>query len=298
METTQDNEIKCLDDGYVRLVDYMPRIAPEGRTIEFAIVQSARVSYGLGLKSEKEDRALIRYLMRNRHTSPFETVKFKFHIRAPKFVSIQLERHRTANINELSQRYSEIKESFYHPSVIGKDQCPGGGIRLASDTNKQGSDLTISDTQVNELRSTFESIESKLSDIFSEYKKLLELGVSKEVARFCLPISTYTELYYTMDLHNLMHFLSLRMDSHAQPEIQVYAKAMYQLIKPLVPTVMECFDTFTLNAMTLSKDEVEAIIAHSPCNINNPREKKEFIEKYKKLGLDRDIPRNPSLNQL
>lgn len=273
-------EIKCLDDGFVRLEDCMPRIIPKDRTMEVSIVKSARISYASGLKDKTTDDNLVRYLMRNRHTSPLESVKFTFHIRAPKFVIIHLLRHRTANVNEFSQRYSTIREnSFYHPSKVED------GIRLQSKTNKQGS---VSQQEVNpEITTAMEETEHLLDEIYSCYQKLVKLGVSKEIARFCLPTALYSELYYTMDLNNLLKFLSLRMDAdHAQKETVIYAEAMYNLVRPLLPVVMDAFDNFTFSNLILSRDEVAAIKAGSPdLPTSSESEKREFHQKLAALGL-------------
>jgi len=218
----------CLDDGFVRLVDVMPRLVPQGRTIESAIVRSARVSFGQGLKTPEEDARLVRYLIKNSHTSPLESVKFSFHIRCPLFVAVHLIRHRTANVNMFSQRYAESDDSYMHPSQIEK------GIRAPSKTNKQAGDTEITNGEVIRL---IEDTEALLDQIFVNYHKLLEAGVAKEVARFCLPQATYTELYYTMDLNNLLKFLRLRDDTHTQHETRVFAHAMKELIRPLLPVV-------------------------------------------------------------
>lgn len=254
-----DTTRKCLDDGFVRLIDVMPRLVPEGYTPEFAIVQSARVSYGLGLKTPKEDNALIRYLVRNRHTSPLESVKFRFHIRAPRAIVTQILRHRTGSYNEFSQRYAEVPEgAFYRPSSLtGTEQgAPvGGGSRLQSSTNKQGSE---SGEVSEQIRTEMGRIEGLLDEVFKGYTQLVHLGLAKEIARFYLPLGTYSELYMTMDLHNLLKFLELRADSHAQAEIVVYAKAIIDLIRPLVPVTLETFWATNVEGVRLSRDELGA----------------------------------------
>lgn len=224
-------EIKCLDDGFVKLVDAMPRLVPEGRTVESAIVKSARVSYGQGLKSKEEDDRLVRYLIKNAHTSPLESVKFTFHVRAPTFVAVHLIRHRMSNINMFSQRYAEIKDDSYcHPSRMES------GIRMQSKTNKQVGDIVATDeTAIALVKET----EELLDKVIGNYHKMIELGIAKEVARFCLPQATYTELYYTMDLNNLLKFWKLRDDSHTQYETRVIAHAMKELVRPLLPIVFE-----------------------------------------------------------
>jgi thymidylate synthase (FAD) len=281
--------IPCLDNGFVRLEDCMPRMVPKGRTMETAIVKSARISYGQGLKDQKADDNLIRYLVRNYHTSPLESVKFTFHIRAPKFVAIQMIRHRTANVNEFSQRYSMINENaYYHPSQISSDEVKGSGIRLQSATNKQGSSFeTVEEEKRKAIEAELKSTEDDLDKMYEHYLRLVELGLVKEVSRFCLPTAMYTELYYTMDLNNLMKFLALRMDEHAQAEIVVFARAMYELIKDLVPVALETFINHRVESLSLSKSEIEAIQnRHSELKTTSISEKKEYREKLKLLGLD------------
>ncbi len=221
--------------GKVKLVDCMPRLILPGHLAEESIVRSARVSFGTGLKSAQEDQKLIRYLVKNQHTSPLESVKFTFAIRCPKFVAIQLIRHRTANINEFSQRYAEIDEDLYHkPSVVSNGirmQCPFNKQSSSGEKIPEGKELLIKE----KVRET----EDLLDQVLVKYHELVDLGVAKEIARFCLPMGIYTDLYYTMDLNNLLKFLKLRVDEHAQYETRVFAQAMLDLIRPLVPTVLE-----------------------------------------------------------
>jgi thymidylate synthase (FAD) len=238
------NEYKVLNYGFVRLVDVMGD--------DNAIVQAARVSYGKGTKSHSEDRSLIRYLMRHRHTSPFEMVEFKFHIKLPIFVARQWIRHRTANVNEYSGRYSEMKDEFYIPEA---EQ-----IRLQSTTNKQGrSEEHFSE----ELTETFsERIVNSQEMAFNEYSQFLESGMARELARINLPLSIYTEWYWKIDLHNLFHFLRLRFDGHAQYEIRVYAEVIANILKEIVPLAYEAFEDYTLNAITLSADEKKLVLKY------------------------------------
>jgi thymidylate synthase (FAD) len=236
-----NKEVKCLNKGFVRLIDVMGDDA--------AIVQAARVSYGKGTKSVNEDRSLIRYLLRHKHTSPFEMVEFKFHVKLPIFIARQWIRHRTANVNEYSGRYSEMKNDFYIPEL---DQ-----LRPQSALNKQGRSDEIMDNQ------TAERISSKLEEAqnnsFSEYEGYLEDGLARELARINLPLSTYTEWYWKIDLHNLLHFLRLRMDSHAQYEFQVYGRAIAEIIKEYVPMTYEAFQDYTLNSVSFSGLELKII---------------------------------------
>ena len=243
----EERTIKILDDGFVKLVDVMPRYCPEGRTPEYRIVETARVSTGAGLKSVKEDEGLIRYLYKNKHTSPFEMVKFTFYIRCPLFVRTHLIRHRMSNINEYSQRYTEvIDDAFFRPSSIHE------GLRTQDKGNHQSSNVPTTPFP-DETIELVKEIEGDIENIFKKYHQLIKLGVAREVARFCLPQATYTELFYTMDLNNLLKFLALRRDiKHSQYETYVIADAMFNLIKPFVPTVIKAFEDFTLTGMTLS----------------------------------------------
>lgn len=207
---------------------------------EAAIVQSARVSYGEGTKTVSEDTALIRYLMRHWHTTPFEMVEFKFRIKCPIFVARQLMRHRTASINEYSARYSIVKNEFWVPPMF----------RGQSTTNHQGSDGFFYDDEL--------LVEYKASceNAFKVYTRMLEKGVSREIARAVLPQSTFTEFYWKIDLHNLLHFIRLRMDSHAQPEIQEVALLIWNHVKEKVPNVAQAFIDYRVDAVTFSGPEI------------------------------------------
>jgi thymidylate synthase (FAD) len=233
-----------------------------------AVVQAARVSYGAGTKTVSDDRALIRYLLRNWHTTPFEMVVFKFHIRCPIFVARQWLRHRTASVNELSARYSVIQDDFYVPSPYSAQ----------SSNNKQGSDP---ETQIPE-HLTLDGI-SVSATAFSFYNRLLQEGASREQARIVLPQGTYTEFYWKMDLHNLFGFLQKRMDHHAQSEIRILAEKMYNLIKPYVPISCEAFQDYRLDAITLSGPEIKYIRDGTP--ITNKREQQEFEQKRSRLNI-------------
>lgn len=266
-------EVSVHDHGLVALVDVMPRMVPEGKTADFAIVQAARVSYGAGTKQVNEDRGLIRYLARHRHTTPFEMVEFKFHHVMPIFVARQWIRHRTANVNEYSARYSVVQDRFYRPS--------DDNIRKQSLTNRQGGTEPIDNATAEAFLKYLDDSEK----LYGQYEQLLEKGVSREQARIGLPISCYTEWYWKIDLHNLLHFLSLRMDSHAQQEIQDYAKAMYELIKPIVPIAAEAFEDYNLHGVHLTRLEIESLRTGQPINTTNKREAAEWEEKRKRMGL-------------
>jgi thymidylate synthase (FAD) len=254
-------EIKCLDKGFVRLVDYMGS--------DSAIVQAARVSYGEGTKTIREDRGLIRYLMRHSHTSPFEMVEFKFHVKLPIFIARQWIRHRTANVNEYSGRYSEMKDEFYIPEIQD--------IRLQSKMNRQGRDETaLPIDEANEVKSL---LENSQRHSFSEYIGMLDKNVARELARINLPLSTYTEWYWKIDLHNLFHFLRLRLDEHSQYEIRVYALAIAEMVKNIVPLAYEAFEDYSLFAKRFSAPEMK-ILKKLLGKINVPT-----IEELQELGL-------------
>lgn len=234
-------EIKCLDHGFVRLVDFMGD--------DSSIVQSARVSYGKGTKSVREDTTLIRYLMRHQHTSPFEMVELKFHIRLPIFVARQWIRHRTANVNEYSGRYSEMTDDFYIPEL---EQ-----IRTQDEVNKQGrSDKQFDPDTAAEILA---SMEQHQKNSYQEYLSYLEKGVAREIARINLPLSTYTEWYWKIDLHNLFRFLKLRLDWHAQYEIRIYAQAIASIVKEIFPISFQAFSDYVLNSVTFSYTELSKI---------------------------------------
>jgi thymidylate synthase (FAD) len=278
-------EIKVLDHGFVALVDAMPRLVPGGQTADQAIVQAARVSYGQGTKKVSEDRGLIRYLLRNRHTTPFEMVEFKFHIAMPIFIARQWIRHRTANVNEYSGRYSVMPDKFYRPTL---EQ-----VRKQSAANRQGGEQRFDVTANADDAATAEAFVQFLADsekLYERYIGLTEKGVSRELARIGLPVSLYTQWYWKIDLHNLLHFLSLRMDSHAQEEIQQYGRAMYDLVQPIVPVTMEAWREYTLESMRLSKLEIEAMqdkLAGGTGELksDNKREQAEWAAKRARLGL-------------
>jgi thymidylate synthase (FAD) len=233
--------IDCLDKGFVRLIDVMGDDA--------AIVQAARVSYGSGTKKVLEDRGLIRYLLRHAHTTPFEMVEFKFHVKLPIFVARQWIRHRTANVNEYSGRYSEMKDEFYTPNP--------NDIRPQSVLNKQGrSEETLPDGMADQAANAFKSGQD---DAYAQYQEFLEQGIAREIARINLPVSNYTEWYWKIDLHNLFHFLRLRIDSHAQYEIRVFAEAIAELVKPFVPHAWEAFEDYVLNAHRMTAPELKVM---------------------------------------
>lgn len=228
-----------LDHGHVRVVDYMGDDA--------AIVQAARVSYGTGTKQVHEDRGLIRYLLRNAHTTPFEMCKIKLHIRVPMDCWRQWIRHRTASVNEYSTRYSE--------AIADQQATSPEAWRLQTSQNKQGSEGFVDKEKGMELTATETTFHQAARDL---YQSRIESGVAREQARKDLPLSTYTEAYWAIDLHNLLHFLHLRMDSHAQYEIRQYATLIgEEIVARWVPFVWEAFKDYRLEAMQLSGPDIE-----------------------------------------
>ena len=279
--------LKVLDDGFIRVVDYMGTDA--------AIVQAARVSYGIGTKKISEDRGLIRYLLRHRHTTPFEMCEIKFHVRVPMDCWRQWIRHRTANVNEYSTRYSV--------AIDAAQRTPPNAWRKQAADNRQGSagmfdavagaDLSRKETEL-------------LNSSRALYEARLAQGVAREQARKDLPLSTYTEAYWKCDLHNLLHFVALRMDSHAQEEIRAYALTLgEQIIKRWCPYTWEAFLDYRFNAESFSRIEMDILrlitsgkpaealacaessgwLAQDEKGLKRHRERSEFETKIADLGL-------------
>ena len=253
--------------GFVKLLDVMG----DDEEVE----NSARISYGKGTRKVNQTRNLIRYLMRHKHTSPFEMCEVKFHLKLPIFIMRQLVRHRTANLNEYSGRYSVMSNEFYLPE--------GDYLAKQSTTNNQGRGEPLESQGL--LQFEFNRIYDGAS---MAYQVLLEHELSREVARALLPVANYTECIWKIDLHNFFHFVKLRSDSHAQREIRDYADAMYELVKPNFPMCCEAFEDYIQGATTFSKQEMEVIKDNmngswtmSDYNLSE-RESKEFIEKLKK----------------
>jgi thymidylate synthase (FAD) len=241
----------CLDHGFVRLIDSMGNDA--------AIDEAARLSYGTGTRKTSEIKGLVKYLMRHKHTSPFEMVEFKFHCKMPIFVARQWVRHRTASINEYSARYSIMTEDFYLP--VREDMA------VQSTTNNQGRGERVDDEEYPEYIAT---IRATCDNAYQRYEFLLNdktyknhnpkrNGLARELARMILPVNFYTEWYWKCDLHNIFHLLKLRTDPHAQKEIRVFADSMFELIKPIVPIACEAFEDYNLKAVTFSSQEMELI---------------------------------------
>ncbi len=226
--------------GCVVLVDYMGD--------DSSVVQAARVSYGAGTKKIHEDSGLLRYLMRHRHTTPFEMVEFKFLIELPIFVARQWIRHRTANVNEYSLRYSLAEEKFYVPEE--------DALLAQSKTNRQGRGGKLPDNVVKSFR---EDLKKHSEESFRLYKKYVDEDVARELARLFLPVNFSTKWYWKIDAHNLFHFLSLRIDPHAQYEIRQIAQVMADIVKQVVPIAYQAFEDFTLDSVRFSRKEKAAL---------------------------------------
>lgn len=287
LDLVANKKIQCLDHGFVELIDVMPRIVPEGQTCDFAICQMARLSYQHGTKTVNEDKGLLNLLMRNSHTSPFEAIEIKLNLKMPIFVSRQFCRHRTSSLNEISARYSVMKDEFYFPNPED--------LRKQSTTNKQGSDGNI---EAEQAEGFSKIIRQQCRDSYAWYTNMLEAGVSREQARMILPLNLYTQFYWKQNLHNMLHLLALRMDSHAQYEIRVYANAMYEIVRHLAPWTIEAFDNYhpMRNAIKLTKMEKDAIKQYNSSknslsliadiDTTNKREQNEWKMKAKELGFE------------
>jgi len=241
-----------LDHGFVRVIDYMGDDA--------SIVQAARVSYGKGTKKISQDKGLIRYLMRHRHSTPFEMCEIKLHVKLPMFVARQWIRHRTANVNEYSARYSILDKEFYVPApenLAGQSDINKQGRAGVLEGEEAARALDLLKRLPEEAYASYEEMlnENELGESFSENKK----GLTRELARINLPVSFYTQWYWKVDLHNLFHFLSLRADPHAQYEIRVYADAILDLVKKWVPIAAEAFEDYRMNGASLSKSGLDVV---------------------------------------
>ena len=283
MSDLPGDAIKCLDKGFVRLVDSMGG--------DDAIVQSARVSYGKGTSKVSQDRGLIRYLMRHRHSTPFEMVEFKFHCKMPIFVARQWVRHRTANINEYSLRYSEARDEFYYPDP--------NHIEFQSAVNKQGRMGEVDEDLKKKVQAYFKEISDRSFEIYCE---LNEAGVARELARAVLPVNLYTEWYWKNDLHNLLHFIGLRSDGHAQYEIRVFSDAMASYVKKVAPFAWEAYQDYAVKGMRFSKIEQSILQRKLPERVlndiqddisyrltaslhaNKPRDEKDLYPLYNQQG--------------
>ena len=249
LEAVLYRPIEVLDHGFIRVIDYMGD--------DSSIVQSARVSYGKGTKKISNDKGLIKYLMRHRHSTPFEMCEIKFHIKLPIFIARQWIRHRTANVNEYSARYSILDKEFYIPSAEN--------LAAQSAINNQGRGDALTD---DEASNVIQILKKDAEQTYSNYEMLLnessegniidesKSGIARELARMNLTLNTYTQWYWKIDLNNLLHFLALRADDHAQYEIRVYADAMLDIVKKWVPLTYEAFEDYRIGGTELSAKEV------------------------------------------
>jgi thymidylate synthase (FAD) len=286
LTNVEEKTIKCLGKGFVQLVDAMPRLVPDTeKTADYAIAEAARVSYGDGTKTVNENRGLIRYLLRHAHTTPFEMIEFKFLCKMPIFIARQWIRHRTANVNEYSGRYSVMKDEFYIPEL--------SDVKIQSNINKQGGDQQADSLDAQGFLGVLNDICDKAYAIYEEYNAK---GFAREQSRMILPVNNYTQWYWKIDLHNLLHFLALRCDSHAQMEIRVFADAMLSLITPIVPIAIEAWNDYhpMRGAMKLTRLEVDALKKYfgwtdektaPPIESTNNREQAEWEKKAAALGL-------------
>lgn len=286
LEGLRWKKFPLLDDGCVALVDCMGTDA--------GIVQAARVSYGEGTRRVSDDRNLIRYLMRHRHTTPFEMCEIKFFVRVPMDTWRQMVRHRTFNINEYSTRYSIAIDSA--------QKTPAEAWRTQSESNRQGSEDRLDIASGAELTQREAQLHTEARTF---YEECLEQGIAREQARKNLPLCTYTELYWKNDLHNLFHFLSLRLDAHAQWEVRQYALAVAEIVKELFPLCWEAFEDYRLHGLYLTHLDVEVVQSivqklgiritedelladHQPEQwqpLQRCRERTEALEKLRRLGL-------------
>lgn len=244
--------LPALDHGFVRVIDYMGT--------DSAIVQAARVSYGKGTKKVNEDAGLINYLMRHRHTTPFEMCEIKFHVKLPIFVARQWIRHRTANVNEYSGRYSIMDKEFYIPAPQH--------LAAQSQSNRQGRGDVL---EGNEAQRVLEILKADSVNAYRHYEEMMncneegqvfdeaKTGLARELARMNLPVNFYTQWYWKIDLHNFMHFLSLRADSHAQYEIRVYAEIMLDILKAWLPITYQAFMDYRMGGASISAKGLAAI---------------------------------------
>jgi thymidylate synthase (FAD) len=277
LEKVLYKSFKALDHGFVRVIDYMGN--------DSSIVQAARVSYGKGTKQLNQDKSLINYLLSHRHSTPFEMNEIKFHVKLPIFVARQWIRHRTANVNEYSARYSILDNEFYIPN--SKELKP------QSKTNNQG---RSGDLDENEKKMYMRLLRKNSQDSFQKYNFLLNQnddeakpdlerqGLTRELSRIVLPLNSYTQWYWKIDLHNFMHFLALRFDEHAQYEIRVYAEIMMNLMKKWVPLTYEAFLKNRLDSLVLSSEAIKFIKNkfHGKSNKETKISKRE-VDELKKI---------------
>ena len=283
LETLLYQAMPVLDHGFIRVIDYMGDDA--------AIVQSARVSYGRGTRRMSDDAGLIRYLMRHRHSTPFEMCEIKYHVKLPIFVARQWIRHRTANVNEYSARYSILDREFYIPAPEH--------LAAQSAANRQGrGDVLTGD----EAAHVLDMLREDATRCYDHYAEMLNedaagealdpsrQGLARELARMNLTLNTYTQWYWKIDLYNLFHFLSLRADAHAQYEIRVYAEAMLRTVEAWVPLAYQAFRDYRLGAATLSAQMLGVVrrmlAGEAVEQANSGLNRREGVELLAALGRD------------
>ena len=258
--------------GFIRVVDVSPRVIPtefvDTLKCDYAIAEAARVSYSKGNRKVLDDASLIQYLYSHEHTSPFEMVTFKFHIKAPLFIVRQWQRHRMSSFNEISGRYSVIPESFWIPDTF----------RLQDLINRQSSDGVLSDSLNKEFVKKYSDITEKS---YSLYKDSLEYGISREMARTILPQNMYTEFYWKIDLHNLLRFIKLRSAPNAQQEIREYSNQIKEIVKEYCPVTIKAYEKYTEKSIRFSVSELEIMMGLS--SVSDIKSKSEQIEFNNKL---------------
>ena len=282
LEESLYKPFKVLDHGFIRIVDYMGN--------DSAVVQAARVSYGTGTKQVREDRGLIRYLMRHRHTTPFEMCEIKLHVKLPIFVARQWVRHRTANINEYSARYSYLDKEFYVPQPEH--------LATQSSTNRQGRGAVLEGQEAAKVLQILREDASRSHDHYVEMMNEDESGITlrdgqhglaRELARMNLTLNFYTQWYWKVNLHNFMHFLSLRADQHAQYEIRTYAETMLKILEKWVPQVYEAFCDYRLSSFEMSSPAlavVKKLVAGEPVDqVGSGLSSREWCELMVTLDL-------------
>lgn len=284
LEAILYDPIKILDHGFIRVVDYMGD--------DHAVTQAARVSYGRGTKKISEDRGLIRYLMRHWHSTPFEMCEIKLHVKLPIFVARQWIRHRTANVNEYSARYSILDREFYLPEPAN--------LAAQSLSNRQGRGDVLTGSEAARVLELLKNDSEKCYEHYIEMMNLDEgsdqpldpnkMGLTRELARMNIPVNYYTQWYWKIDLHNLMHFVMLRADPHAQYEIRVYADAILNLMEKWVPYSCEAFMDYRMNSVSLSA-QMKAVISRMLAGEKVTQEtsnltKREWEELVSKMGLN------------
>ena len=283
LEAVLYQPIEVLDHGFVRVIDYMGD--------DSSVVQSARVSYGKGTKKISNDKGLIKYLMRHRHSTPFEMCEIKFHIKLPIFIARQWIRHRTANVNEYSARYSILDKEFYIPSAEN--------LAAQSQINNQGRGDALTD---DEASNVIQILKNDAEQTYANYETLLnenssggvldegKSGIARELARMNLTLNTYTQWYWKIDLNNLLHFLALRADDHAQYEIRVYADVMLDLVKKWVPLTYEAFEDYRMGGTELSAKEIklmQKLLKGEKVSFEEEGlSKREWIELQRKFDLN------------